>query len=289
MAIRDTATNGRVLSDWEGSWTADTAAAVYSAWATELGVSDTASVSSLGGTSGFWMLDLGFAVAYDGTCTKIGFAYMGAISIYSAAPNNEAAAAIELTHDTTTETATFTSTSKPSLLLCYRPREPTKTQNCKWQTTATAAILYYEVVSVATPSHVLSVAIKFTRGMLSVRTESDYWPAYPVIHDQWTFDQLTGIGGGLAQWNEETSSGIYKYSKPNILEIRGHIYDENGAPCRRRVLYAARAYDYATYSDADTGAYVFSGLYNADECLVVAIAADGETLLNDKIIRVIPA
>lgn len=302
MTILDTATGGRIVRDFSAYGTEWSASQRYNSWASDLSVSNSESVSAFGGTAGFWMIDLGFAPAKDGTCTKIGFSYRGALSLYYTAPTSESAAAVTMSDDSHSETAAFTSASKPSILWYFgQLGEPTKTQNCKWQTATGTAILYFEVVVVSEPTRLIAVAVKLQHGALYINFSvhdiiADVWPTGHVIQNQWTFNQSTGSGGGADQWTGKLganySSQYFELFAAAIpLQISGHIYDETGEPCARQVFLITRQdwnFVGITTSDAQTGAYQFSDNIPDTECVVIAFA-EGQTLFNDQIIRVIPA
>lgn len=295
MAITDPSTGASILGDFEqvtGSAHAS-AAAAYSTWAGEIGVSDTTAISSLDGDDSNFTLDLGFSVPYGSSATtKIYFVSEGQIGLFTQAIPGVLSfgAGAALTKDSASVSRVLLNNASPFqavLLVCKSITTDCRTENTKWQKATNAAIIYYKIRNYGSQTQIAEVAVKLTPGKVE----------YVVTIGNATDAKLLifGFNGSSTPVYGTDASGVISgtthFRTASTRSISGTVRDSSGAPVSRALRIYRRdtgALVGETTSDATTGAYSKNVGFLANEMQVVCLDDAGGTLENDLILRTYP-
>lgn len=294
MALLDEDTRTPILGDFEAITTAyASASAAYDAWAAELGVSSTATISAFSADDDFWMLSLGFPVAAGSQYASIGVASESGLSIYYGVPSNAAkdGTPFALNLGAASVSRMFASVSRPSLLVAIRGSASgldMLTEGAKWQKAGQTAILFYRARYLASQTEIVDVALRLTPGRMelvatNVNASSPKIQAFRFCESNNVLVRASVINSGF------TGTVEYRTSLPK--SVSGVVRNDAGSPVAR----AVRLYDRTTgaligvaTSDAGTGAYTFPAVFQTAEVQRVVLDDDAGALYNDLIDRVIP-
>lgn len=296
MAIIDPASGKGILGDFAlvTSSPHASAAAAYSTWAGEMGVSDTTSISAIDGDDSNFLLDLGFSVPYGSTATtKIYFVSEGEIGLFTQAIPGvlSFASSASLSKDDATVSRAFINNASPYqavLLVCKSITTDCRSENGKWQKATNAAILYYKVRRYNDQTQSLEVAIKFTPGKIE----------YVITIGNATNAKLLAFGfngSTTPSYGTDISgvlSGTKHYQTAAAKSISGTVRDGSGNPAARTLRIYRRdtgALVAETTSDGTTGAYTKDLAFMTEEMQVICLDDASGIVENDLILRTFPA
>lgn len=264
------------------------AAAAYSAWAAELGVADTGTLSAFDGDDSMFILDLGFAPLAGGTETRVAISTESGLSLYQGTLVNPGSEGYgSFSSGAASVSRMYAPPTRPPLMITVREVSlDSGTYGSKWRKTATEAILFYNTSHYSNQqANALSVAIRLSAGKLKIvvsRITSDIgrlqifqWNGSTLVSGQVLHDPITG-------------TICYVTASPTTLA--GTTADSSGTPAPMHV----RAYDRAGGNLLWSGTSGSDGAYSTEifatgELQVVCLAEDGaDPLVNDQIARVLP-
>ncbi len=244
------------------------ASEAYSAWATELGVSDTATLAGLVNTDdGVGEVTMNFVATKQGTSSKIMVGSEGSFGIYLNEPaGSQVSASRPITgvsgiHQNIARNYNSRNTNPALIISCKHPANDSRSENVKWQQTADSAIFYAEWRSYGAVTKQTHFAARLdSGGKLTIVAESiDITGAYLqfFLLDESATSAIAVAGEG--NYSQAMDVGtIYQFETLPPKSIRGNVIGSDGQP------YAAvvRAYNRVTgalageqMADADTGHY----------------------------------
>jgi hypothetical protein len=297
--ITDITTGVELFSDInEVAVTHIDADAAYTAWAADLGVSSTATLSGLtNADDGSAEIDLGFVYTLGGVETKLMQSTEGSIGFYTKTGgfvNTSRPISKVLPEQVNVSRAYTTRSLNPSMIInCKIPSVDSKSYDTKWQKTGDTAILFIKWSAYGNSlSNRVDVALKISQGSLdivcSASTDTGVMLQIFMMNSTNTSGQAIAGNGNFGK--TLLSSTTYQFSTAIPKRISGNVTDSTDSPSAQIV----RAYDRdtgklldQTLSDAITGFYELS-IVGAPTCYVVCLD-DSASMLNALIIdRIIP-
>ena len=284
MAIVDLASGSAVLGDFglvSGSPHAS-AAAAYTTWAGELGVSSTATLSTLDGDETRAALDLGFSVLQRSGADKIHFYSEGQLLLYGVATPGALSTVYSntLSASGVTISRAYSSNAAPhaALLLCCKAlNEDCTTLGGKWQKATGAAIIYYKIHRYGQQAvQVVEVAVKLTPGFIEYVTTNVNATTGRFVFFAFGVSSTPSSGVDVAG----LLSGTQHFKTAAPKSVSGVVQDASASPAARKVhLYheASSLLVGEATSSAVNGTYAIS-TYNTDGHTAVAYPAAGENL-----------
>lgn len=272
----------------------------YSAWATELGLSDTATLPGLvQADDAATEIDIGFPTAIDGLSSKIMQSTEGSIGIYvdeppgSVSSSGRAITAVAPSQVSVPRAYTSRATINPSFVInCKSPNVDSKSYNGKWVKTADAAILFISWSQYGNSNlNKTDLAIKFSRGNIELvctaGTDAGSYIQFFIMDSTSASGQALVGNGNFGK--QLTPSNTYQFRSVSLKKISGQVIGENGTG----IITDIRAYLRSngllvgsTTSDS-SGDYLIETAF-PDEHYVVCLAEDSSALNALVFDRVIP-
>ena len=234
----------------------------YSAWATEIGVSDTDTLSGLvNADDSCGEVTLNFIPTLNGASYKVMMGTEGSFGIYlnepagTAGSNSRPITGISGIHQNVTRNYNSRSTNPALIINCKHPTNDSKSANAKWQQTADTAIFYVEWMSYSSTAKQTRFAIRLRNGEITIVCDSvDTAGAY-VQFFQLSESATTAVAiAGDGNYSQVMIVGeLYQFNTLPLKYISGTVLGADSLP------YAGLVRVY----DRDTG--VLAGEITADE------------------------
>ncbi|MBO2563810.1 hypothetical protein [Shewanella algae] len=271
----------------------------YSAWAAELGLSDTDSLPGLAaGDDSCSEVSLNFVPSKYGLSSKVMVGSEGSFGIYFNEPGGSAGSqsrpisGVSGIHQNVTRNFNSRPRNPAVIFNCKHPTNDSRSENLKWQQTSDAAIFYVQWRSYGSSTKVTQFAAKLSHGKIdivcsSIDSVGAYLQCFLFDESQTSAIAIEGEGN----FSEALAIGQVRYftSQPP-KRLTGNVFGADALPTAATV----RAYDRDSgelrgeqISDAATGAYDIA--VSDGEYYLVCLDASGaelNALIFDRVISV---
>lgn len=264
------------------------ATSAYSAWASELGVSDTISLGGLvNGDDGSAEIDVGFIYTLGGVETKLMQSTEGSIGFYTTTGTlaNTSRPINKVLPEQTNVTRAYNSRSLNASMVinCKHPTADCKSFDTKWQKTPDSMIIFVKWSAYgSSTSNLVEFAMRMSKGVLEIVCNTSI--SSGIYFQIFLMDSTTTSGNAVAGSGNLGKvldiSSTYQFKTAVAKSLSGLVVGANGN-AESSIIRAYRRSDGiligSTISDTITGEYSID-IYEDSECYLVCLDDSGSGL-----------
>ena len=239
----------------------------YSAWAAEIGVSDTVALAGLvNADDACGEVTLNFIPTLNGASYKAMVSSEGSFGIYlnepggSAGSNSRPITGISGIHQNVTRNYNSRTTNPALIINCKHPTNDSKSANAKWQQTADTAIFYVEWMSYSSTAKQTRFAIRLRHGEMTIVCDSvDTAGAYVQFFQLSELATTSVAIAGDGNYSQAMTVGeLYQFNTLPLKHISGTVLGADSLPYAGLIRVHDRATGALageTIADGTTGEY----------------------------------